>query len=395
MRGTDLQGRVTRFAARDAGPVARVAGFMAHLRANGFRLGIAETETALAALALTDTSEAATRRALKSVCCGNAEDWGRFDATFDSYWRNGGRVRTKAVPSNTTPAKATREATGQSAGGSGTSDAPDNSKDGEADSGGEGRLIATRVANLRRRDLREVVSAEDIRLAESVARRIGAALRDRRSRRVKSAAKGARIDLRRTLRASLSTGGEPFRLRKRRRPDRPVRIAALVDVSGSMQPYARPFLAFLAGLMRADASADAYLFHTRLVRVTEALRDEDPFRALNRITLLADGFGGGSRIGAALQHFAQTHARAHVDGRTVVMILSDGYDSAAATEIGTALHRLSKRGCRILWLNPLKGWRDYAPVAAGMAAALPHLDLFAPAATLDDLAALETELASL
>lgn len=390
-----MRGQVTRFAARDAGPMARIAGFMAHLRANGFRLGIAETETVLAALNATDCSEPATRRALKSVCCGSAEDWARFDAVFDSYWRNGGRVRTKAIPSNSTPTKATREAEGHATGGTGRTDSPDSQNDGEADTGGEGRLIATRVANLRRRDLREVVSADDIRLAENVARRIGAALRDRRSRRAKAATKGARIDLRRTLRASLSTGGEPFRLKKRRRPDRPLRIAALVDVSGSMQPYARPFLAFLAGLMRADPAADAYLFHTRLVRVTEALRDEDPFRALNRITLLAEGFGGGSRIGAALQHFATTHARAHVDGRTVVMILSDGYDSAPGAEIGTALDRLSKRGCRILWLNPLKGWRDYAPVASGMAAALPHLDLFAPAATLDDLAALETELARL
>jgi uncharacterized protein with von Willebrand factor type A (vWA) domain len=129
--------------------------------------------------------------------------------------------------------------------------------------------------------------------------------------------------------------------------------------------------------------------------VTEALREEDPLRMLNRITLLADGFGGGSRIGAALAQFAATYARRFVDGRTVVMILSDGYDSGSSDELAGAMARLARRGCRIVWLNPLKGWRDYAPVAAGMAAALPFLDLFAPAGTLEDLAALERELARL
>jgi uncharacterized protein with von Willebrand factor type A (vWA) domain len=242
-------------------------------------------------------------------------------------------------------------------------------------------------------DLREVVSAQDIREAEAVARRLGEAIRDRRSRRRRAARKGAMIDLRRTLRASLATGGEPLRLARRTRPDRPVKIVALCDVSGSMAVYARPFLAFLAGLMRADDAADAYLFHTRLVRITEALRDDDPLRALNRITLLADGFGGGSRIGGTLDEFARGQARRFVNGRTVVMILSDGYDSAAPGAVGDALARLKKRGCRVIWLNPLKGWTGYAPVAQAMAAALPHLDLFAAANTLADLAALDRELA--
>ena len=159
-----------------------------------------------------------------------------------------------------------------------------------------------------------------------------------------------------------------------------------------MGPYARTFLAFLAGLMRADPDADAYLFHTRLVRITKALRDDDPLRALNRITLLADGFGGGSRIGANLMQFAATDARARVNGRTVVVILSDGYDCDPPATLALAMQRLARRGCRMVWLNPLKGWRDYAPVAGGMAEALPHLDLFAPAGTLADLAALEGEL---
>ena len=100
-----MRGGVTRFAARDEGPMARVAGFMGHLRANGFRLGIAETETALAALAASPADEASVRRALKAVACGCAEDWSRFDAVFDSYWRNDGRVRARAVPALHTGAR--------------------------------------------------------------------------------------------------------------------------------------------------------------------------------------------------------------------------------------------------------------------------------------------------
>lgn len=147
--------------------------------------------------------------------------------------------------------------------------------------------------------------------------------------------------------------------------------------------------------MRADAASDAYLFHTRLVRIADALRDPDPMRALNRTTLLADGIGGGSQIGAALGHFASSYARRFVDGRSVVIILSDGYDSGAPDMLDDALSRLKKRGCRIVWLNPLKGWQGYEPVARGMAAALPHLDMFAAANRLEDLAALEQRLARL
>ena len=391
--------RVTKFAGRDPGPAARMAGFIAHLRENGLRLGVAEVDTALTALTHVDaTWPDQSRRALKAVCTGCKDEAERFDALFDAFWLDAGRVRTKTTPTlkapNSDDIHSSRQAQGQDAGGAGQSTAPDGGY-GEADADGEGKLIATKVRNLMRKDLRDMVRPEDIAEAEEVARRLGAALRDRRSRRRIAARKGDRIHFRKTIRASLATGGEPVKILRKKRPDRTRKIVALCDVSWSMTVYAQVFMAFLAGLMRADTQADAYLFHTRLVRITEALRDRDAMRAIGRMSLMADGFGGGSNIGPSLERFADTYAKRFVDGRSVVMILSDGYDTAPPAHISAALAKIKKRGARVIWLNPLKGWADYAPVATGMAAALPHLDLFKAANTLGDLAALDRELAHL
>jgi uncharacterized protein with von Willebrand factor type A (vWA) domain len=391
--------RVTRFAGRDPGPAARVGGFIAHLRQNGLRLGVAEADIAISALTHVNAIVPdETRRALRAVCTGCKEESERFDALFDAYWMDAGRVKQKITSNPSTTVNddvhSSRDAKGQDAGASGSATAPDDGT-GDAESDGTGKLIATEIRNMSRKDLRDMVRPEEIAEAEHVARKLGAALRDRRSRRRVAARKGTRLHFRKTIRNSLATGCEPVRLIRKRRPDRTRKIVALCDVSGSMSVYAQVFLAFLAGLMRADTAADAYLFHTRLVRITEALRDKDAMRAIGRMSLMADGFGGGSKIGPSLGLFADTYARRFVDGRSVVLILSDGYDTAPPELIASALAKLKKRGCKIIWLNPLKGWRDYAPVAEGMAAALPHLDLFAPANTLADLAALERELLAL
>lgn len=391
--------RVTKFAGRDPGPAARVAGFIAHLRDNGLRLGVAEADVAMAALAEVDAIRPDdSRRALRAVCTGCKEEAERFDDLFDSYWMDMGRVRQKVVPTlssrTSDDVRSSRDARGEDAGAAGSATAPDDAG-GEAESDGTGKLIATEQRNLSRRDLRDLVRPDEIARAEEVARRIGAALRDKRSRRRIAARRGDRLHFRKTIRQSLATGGEPLRLLRKKRPDRTRKIVALCDVSGSMSVYAKVFLAFLAGLMRADSTTDAYLFHTRLVRITEALRDKDAMRAVGRMSLMADGFGGGSKIGPSLMRFADTYARRFVGGCSVVLILSDGYDTEPPDLIAAALKKLRKRGCAVIWLNPLKGWADYAPVAAGMAAALPHLDAFRAANTLADLAALEQELARL
>lgn len=388
--------RVTRFPNRQT-ISERMAGFMAHLRLNGLEAGLAQGETALAALGAIDaTDREQVRLALKSVCAHGAEGFRAFDDLFDSYWLSHGRRRERSAgmhDAERRPPRATssiREMMESRTGG-GVPHVPD--ADGEGESEGDtGRLLASRIEAVRRSDLRGLTTPEELAEAEAVARQIARSLRDRRSRRRKAARRGAMLDLRRVARRSVAHGGDPVELLRRRRPDRPVNIVAICDVSGSMTVYARVFLAFLQGLVSADSRTDAFLLHTRLVRISDALRDSDTLRAVERLSLMATGFGGGTKIGANLKAFNDQYARGMVTGRTVVLILSDGYDTDPPELIGGELARLKRRGCKIVWLNPLKGWSGYEPVARGMAAALPHLDLFAAANTLDSLAALEPHL---
>lgn len=391
--------RATRFATRASGPAERVAGFLAHLRANGAPFGPAETHRALAALgevAAADPAEA--RLALRAALTGSAEAWTRFDGLFDAYWHDAGRRREGTAPARNHsrpavwngptapgPADGTPGATGCG---------DDDTADAEAGDG-EGRLVATTRETLTRRDLRELAGEAELREAERLAHRLARAIVLRHSRRRHGAPRGPEIDLGRTLRRSLARGGEPIDLARRRRRTPPMRIVALLDVSGSMMVHARIFLAFLRGLVGAGLRAEAFLFHTRLLRVTDALKAPDRLDAAARLSLMAEGFGGGTRIASAIGTLTTGHARRTLNGRTAVIIVSDGYDTDPPARLAAELARLGRLAGRIVWLNPLKGWQDHAPVAAGMAAALPHLDAFLPAATLADLAALEAEFARL
>jgi uncharacterized protein with von Willebrand factor type A (vWA) domain len=150
---------------------------------------------------------------------------------------------------------------------------------------------------------------------------------------------------------------------------------------------------FLHAVALAFKQSEAFLFHTRLAHVSSALRERDPARALDRLSLMAQGVGGGTRIGESLATFNRWHARRVIHSRTCVMILSDGYDTGAPEMLAAAMQALRKRCRRIVWLNPLIGWEGYEPSARGMRAALPHVDLFAAAHNIDSLAALEPYLA--
>ena len=393
--------RVTRFPTR-ASTAERMGDFTRHLRENGVPVGMPETELALRSMGALDIGRPEElRMALKAICAADAETHVRFDDLFDAYWRNPGHTRQEhkrthdRKPDKSSFSNLSRFMSQQDTGKTGDTDTPDNDNHGEADSDGEGKLVSTEVVNNDKKDLREFLLPEDQAAAERAAKRIASAIRYRRSRRRKAARKGDMIDLRRIIRRSVSSGGEPMQLLRKRRPDRPVHLVAILDVSGSMTLYARVFLAFLRGLIDVDQRADAFLFHTSLMCVSDALRDSDTLRAVNRLSMMAQGFGGGTRIGHCLEQFTNQYAGRMLGRRSVVIIMSDGYDSGGSEKVGPALEKLKRKGCKLVWLNPLLGWKDYAPVAASMAAAMPHLDRFAPCNTLESLAALEEDLETL
>ena len=376
-----------------SGPLENVAGFIAHLRANRLKVGPSETADALTVIDEVGIGDAAALRlALKTLLTGEREEWQRFDDLFEAYWFARGRVRDMARPGPRPRGESSRPAIWQSAKSEG---APDGGRAGEEDREAANRMAASRANALRRTDLRHLVDPELIAEAERLAERLARAIVHRLSRRRRAARRGAGLDIRRMIRRNLPRGGEPLERVFRVRPDRPVRLVVLLDVSGSMRVYSRFFLLFVRGILARWLKADAYLFHTRLARITSAFADRDPLVAMGRLSLMADGFGGGTRIAGALATFNRLYAREAIDRRTVVVIMSDGYDTDEPEALARELGRLKARARRIIWLNPLIGWKDYAPVARGMAAAMPHIDLFAAAHTLDGLAALESELARL
>ena len=396
--------QVTRFPTRAEGIAERMSGFVNHLRMNGLKAGPKETEDALGALTHIDAiNPNEARIAFKSLLAPDHDAWRKFDDLFDAYWFNAGLQRAGEARSENTRTQMARPKLWQphfEAPDGGDSDerpeSPTTPDLGDTDAEGiDGRLIATNTTALTRRDLRELMDEETIQEASRVARDLARAIRDRRSRRRRAANKGRQLDLRRTMRASLVRGGEPLELYRKKRPDRPMRLVVICDVSGSMTVYSRVFLAFIKGLLDADTKADGYLFHTRLMRITSVMRDHDSIRAAGRLSLMAEGFGGGTNIAGSLKTFCDNYAAHSVNGRTVVIILSDGYCTAPPEELADALARLKRRAGRIVWLNPLKNWKNYEPVAAGMAAALPYLDAHLPANTIEALGALEAEFSKL
>jgi len=226
---------------------------------------------------------------------------------------------------------------------------------------------------------------EVARLTVQIARRLAR----RVSRRRKPTRRGGVIDLRRSMRANLMKG-EIIELRRRARRRRKVRLVLLCDVSGSMDLYSRFLLQFLYALQNVFGRVETFTFTTRLTRVTDLLRGPTYKGALRRLTEVRD-WSGGTRIGESIREFNQTWARL-VDRRTIVLLLSDGWDTGEPDVLAQEMLTLKRRAARVIWLNPLLGNPSYEPLTRGMAAALPLVDHFAAAHNLSSLRELAAHL---
>jgi uncharacterized protein with von Willebrand factor type A (vWA) domain len=380
----------------------RLSAFLRTLRDNGFAVGLQEGQDAATLIA---TAYAAPptllRSAFRHLFAARKAEWDRFNGLFDAFWL-GHRVRSRSVTTgaakaaNSPSLKSLQQRPSDPTGGDRPPDQVPSGDDDAEERSGEGRMEGASLAdNLAETDLRHMAQPEQIAQAHEAAARLARAMRTRLTRRDLARRRGYRLDLRRTIHANISHGGVPIHLVRRKRKDRPLRLVMLLDASGSMSMYTGFFIRFIHGVLDEFREAEAFLFHTRLAPISDAMKERDPARALDRLSMMAQGAGGGTRIGESLQAFNRAHAARTIHSRTCVMIVSDGYETGDAMLLGREMKVLAKRCRRIAWLNPMMGWEGYTPEAAGIKAALPHVDLYARANTLQSLTALEPYLARL
>ncbi len=365
--------------------VSTVTGFARALRQRGLLVTPAEAVTATQALGLVDISD---RRevylSLRSIFTSRPHDYPIFDALFSAWWDIGPNARgerhspgpllDRIVPPSPTAGGQRHSAVSvEHWAQTGDFDGEPVFVPGESD---RDSASAPDLSAFQGDELGEITR---------IARRIARRLARRPSRRWRSTpARGARLDMRRTVRRSLATGGDAAALLFRERKPRKTRLAALCDVSGSMDIYGRFLLQFLYALQNSFARVETFVFSTHLSRISGELETGSYREALARLSRGARGWSGGTRIGASLAEFSANWL-GMVDRRTIVIVLSDGWDTGEPEILSDAMREIRARAGKVIWLNPLLGNPSYQPLTRGMQAALPHVDIFAPVHNLASL----------
>jgi uncharacterized protein with von Willebrand factor type A (vWA) domain len=267
-------------------------------------------------------------------------------------------------------------------------------REGQAGLAVDGQDVTTGASvqeRLRKTDFSQLPQA-DLVLLEQLALRLWRQMSLRLARRTKALHAKDHIDLRRTIRRSVSRGGDPLDLRytgkKRKKPQ----LVVLLDVSGSMEVYSSFLLWFIYALHKNFQRVAAFVFSTRLTPISQALQARRLSEVLAALSHTQVGWSGGTRIGDSLQDFNLVHAQRSLSHHCLFVLMSDGLDTGEPEVLAAELGKIKRQVKKLIWLNPLLGWQDYQPLARGMQAALPYTDVFAPAHNLDSLLQLEHHL---
>ena len=368
---------------------AAIVEFCRFARTRGVAAHPGQTITALEAV---ETINCADRQsfaaALQAALCSTRYEWDLFPELFHEFWGE----------SHTRPRSASGEHKGPSRKSghgpdTGSTVFLDQPGDESAARDSDGRAVhgASAQHRLKKVDFSEV-PGDDLPALEALSLRLLRRMSLRLSRRLAISNLAGRIDLRRTIRRSIAHGGEPIVLAYKSRKSRKNRLVIFLDISGSMNFYSLFLVRFAYALQAHFHRVDTFLFSTDVVEITDLLSARHLPDALRRLSHRAAGWSGGTKIGESLCQFNQLYGKKLLLRDTVFIILSDGWDTGEPEVLAAQLRAAKRRAQRILWLNPLLGLKDYQPITRGMAAALPYVDVFAPAHNLESLLALEKHL---
>ncbi len=373
--------------------VRRLLDFGRYLRSLGLDIHVGRMLDAIEALEHVDIGRRDdVYHTLRALLVHRREDLAIFDQAFDAFWSTQTPVARPFQGRGGAESPALHhEVARSSQGREGAASLDDPSSRDESQT--EAVQVWSSAESLAAKDF-GAFTADEIALGRAALDRLVWRPGLRRTRRW-IRGRGSRLDLRRALARSLRTGGDVVVLPRLRRRTKPRRLVLLCDVSGSMERYSRMLLHFAHAMVRRHRHVEAFLFSTRLTRVTLQLRGHRLDAAVSAVARAVPDWSGGTRIGGALKEFHQRWSRRALYGGPVVLLVSDGWDRGDPIELRDEMARLKRNCRRVVWLNPLIGTTDYEPLTQGLQAALPFVDDFLPARSLNNLAELAVHLNTL
>ncbi|MEO1434369.1 MAG: VWA domain-containing protein [Bacteroidota bacterium] len=357
-------------------------GFSQMARDNGLNAGVQETLDAHHAVAAGIGKHKETLRyALKALYCCEMEECDLFDKIFEWFWgEQHHKVQGKTTLKNQSNLQKKTAGSLVMLGKGNQQEGPE--EDSKNVSG------ANEQDRLRKTDFSKVAEMDSAML-EEMAMKLWQQMSLRLKRKMKASNRKGRLDIRKTIRANIPYGGDPIQLKMRRRKPQRKRLVVLLDVSGSMDKYSFFLLRFLVALRSHFERIEAFIFSTKLIRITDYLHAQDLEWTLQLLSLQADHWSSGTMIGQCLNTFNEEYAKQVLNGHSTTIILSDGLDTGSPEQLALEMERIKLRTRQLIWLNPLKGMKGYEPIQRGMEAALPSLDVFRSAHNLDSILELE------